>query len=135
MCACQKLYSQAAHFEIGPSSRRLFSARSSRESISRNAACQRTTWPIGWPVTLSELLRLDSGIYTGVLPRERPFSSVVASLGAAQTNPFPRAASDSGWEVRLLEGLMSALWASGHRGAVRPPAIVVAGGVKVAPSG
>ena len=58
MCACQKLCGQAAHLEIGPSSRWLFSARSSRESISRNAACQRTIWLIGWAGTSSELLKL-----------------------------------------------------------------------------
>eukprot|EP00964_Phaeocystis_antarctica_P034176 scaffold19419_cov64-Phaeocystis_antarctica.AAC.5 len=126
-----------AHFEIGASSRWLFSARSPRESTSRSKACQLAAEFSGSAAASSELLKSASSMYsadTGALPRERSFSNTVTSLGAQPTS-FSRA-SNSRWEARLLEGVMSAQWASGLRGADRPAVnVVVAGGVEAAPPG
>ena len=53
---------QVAHFEIGASSRWLFSARSPRESTSRIAACQLAAWFSGSAAASSELLRSVSSV-------------------------------------------------------------------------
>ena len=50
----------AAHVTSGVSSRWLFSARSSRESTTRIAACQRTTWLIDSTAAAVEQLRSAS---------------------------------------------------------------------------
>ena len=125
---------QAAHFEIGASSRWLFSARSPRESISRSKACQLAAELSGSAAASIELLRSASSMFsadTGTLPGERSFSNAFPSLGAAHSKSFSRA-SNSGWEARLLEGVTRALWVAGHLGAVRP-AVVVASGVELPP--